>query len=421
MQITGMKYGAPLLKLADFPIPDILQSDATLDQLNAFIKKRGKCVVKPVFYGGVGKKGKAGLVQIVSTALEANTARKKLYFASHIFHSRVIQANGVTFEEFIPSSYEVYFNLSVSTITRKVNFTLTHHGGVDIEELPPDKIVESSFDPITGLKAYHIIDALSQLNAPREIISPLARYLPKLWELYNDYGFIMLEINPIRMENRNGRLVPVACDFKAQFDQDNPQWKRLNLPAEVFQSDLSPFEEEINRLRTYQGQSDVVVINPQGTVTSLMFGGGANSASTEILGERTTISTDFGGNPPYEKMYQMSRIVFKYWLEQSNVLLIIGGKANNTDIFVTFKGIFDALRDYISQKGRPDIYVLVGRGGPNLIKGMAYARDILDSLNLPYTFFGYDTSMVEVVQYAVDMDKWLNEKKKLTGGVKNAG
>ena len=411
MQITGMKFGAELLRLADFPVPEILSSDATLDELNRLIHKRGRCVVKPVFYGGVGKKGKAGLVKIVSGALEAVEAKKKLYFASRIFRERVIHANGVTFEEFIPSSYEIYFNLSVSTLTRKVNFTLTHHGGVDIEELPPDKVVESSFDAITGLKAYHIIDALTNLKAPREIISPLARFLPKLWELYNDYGFIMLEINPIRMENRNGRLIPVACDFKAQFDQDNPHWKRLNLPDEVFQTDLSPFEEEINQLRTYQGQSDVVIINPQGTVTSFMFGGGANSASTEILGDKATISTDFGGNPPYEKMYKIARIVFHHWLAQSHVLLIIGGKANNTDIFVTFKGMFDALRDHIAQSGRPDIYVVVGRGGPNLIKGMAYARDILDRLELPYTFFGYDTSIVDVVQYAVEMDNWLATKK----------
>lgn len=412
MQITGMKYGAPLLRLADFPVPHILSSDATLEELNRLIVQRGKCVVKPVFYGGVGKKGKAGLVKIVSTALEAMEAKKKLYFAGHIFHNRVITANGVTFEEFIPSSYEIYFSLSVSTVTRKVNFTLTHHGGVDIEELPADQIVESTFDPITGLKAYHIIDALTRLNAPGEIISPLARYLPKLWELYNDYGFIMLEINPIRMENRNGRLVPVACDFKAQFDQDNPQWKRLHLPVEVFQTDLTPFEEEINQLRTYQGQSDVVIINPEGTVTSFMFGGGANSASTEILGDKATISTDFGGNPPYEKMYSIARIVYRYWLQQSRVLLIIGGKANNTDIFVTFKGMFDALRDHAAHNGRPDIYVIVGRGGPNLIKGMAYARDVLDRLELPYTFFGYDTSIVDVVQYAVDMDNALAGQKE---------
>ncbi len=406
-----MRYGKQILDLADFPTPKVLFENATLEELDKMMKEQGKCVVKPIFYGGVGKKGKAGLVQIANSATDAFSAKRKLYFAQHFFHNRLIQANGVTFEEFIPSSYEIYFNLSVSTITRKVNFTLTHHGGIDIEELGPDKLYEGTFDPITGLKTYHIIDALSHLNAPLEIISPLAQQLPKLWNLYNDFGFTMIEINPIRMKMINGRLVPIACDFKAQFDRDNKQYKRLNLPEEIFATELSQFEEEINQLRTYQGQSDVVVVNPFGTVTAFMFGGGANSAATEILSEKATISSDFGGNPPYEKMYEISKIVFKYWLKQTNVLLIIGGKANNTDIYVTFKGMFDALRDIISQTGKQDFYVVVGRGGPNLIKGMSYARDILDNFSIPYKFFGYDSSMVEVVQYASELDDWFISQK----------
>ncbi len=411
MRLTGMKYGAPILKLADFPIPDVLDADATVDQIERLIKKRGKCVVKPIFYGGVGKKGKAGLVKIVSNASEALNAKQKLYFAEHTFHNERIQAHGVTYEEFIPSSYEIYFNLAVSTITRRVNFTITHHGGVDIEELDKTMIFEGSFDAITGLKSFHIIDALSNINAPAEILSPLTQYLPSLWHLYNDFGFTMIEINPIRMENRDGRLVPIACDFKAQFDQDNPLYKRLNIPEEVFLTDLSEFEIEINQLRTYQGQSDVVVINPLGTITPFMFGGGANSAATEVLAERTTISSDFGGNPPYSKMFQIASIVFKYWIKNANVLLIIGGKANNTDIYVTLKGVFDALKDYAAAHGRPDLYVVIGRGGPNLIKGFSYAANVLDNLEIPYKFFGYDSSMLEVIQYAVDIDNWMSKKK----------
>jgi succinyl-CoA synthetase beta subunit len=406
-----MKYGAPILKLAEFPIPEILDADATVDRIEALIEKRGKCVVKPVFHGGVGKKGKAGLVKIVDNASDALKAKQQLYFAEHTFHNERIQANGVTFEEFIPSSYEIYFNFSVSTVSRRVNFTITHHGGVDIEELDKTMIFEGSFDAITGLKSFHIIDALAEINAPAEIVSPLTQFLPSLWHLYNDFGFTMLEINPIRMENRNGRLIPVACDFKAQFDKDNPQYKRLNIPEEVFVTDLTEFEIEVNQLRTHQGQSDVVVINPKGTITPFMFGGGANSAATEVLSDKTTISSDFGGNPPYEKMYEIAKIVYKYWLKNANVLLIIGGKANNTDIYVTFKGIFDALKDYAAKNGRPDIYVVVGRGGPNLIKGFTYAANVLDNLEIPYKFFGYDSSMLEVIQYAVDMDNWLIDKK----------
>jgi succinyl-CoA synthetase beta subunit len=291
--------------------------------------------------------------------------------------------------------------------------TITHHGGVEIEELPKSKIQIVPFDPLTGLKSFHVSNALQELKAPAEIISPLVQNLPKLWDLYNNYGFTTLELNPIRMmPSQKGRLVPVACDFKCSFDIDDPAWKRLNLPSHLFASDYSEFEQEINQLRTYQGQSDVFVINDKGSITAPTFGGGANAMVTELLGDRATISSDFGGNPPYEKMNQISQIVFKYWLERSNVLFIIGGKANNTDIFETFRAMADAIRWYFQTYGPKPIFVVIGRGGPNLIRGMSYMKDTLDSLGLPYRIFGHDSAMSEVVNYAMKINEWMVKKGK---------
>ena len=88
------------------------------------------------------------------------------------------------------------------------------------------------FDPLTGLKAFVVANALSELDAPKEIISPLVQQLPKLWELFHNFGMTTLELNPIRMRpDATGRLTPVACDFKCGFDRDDPRWQRLDLPA----------------------------------------------------------------------------------------------------------------------------------------------------------------------------------------------
>ena len=138
--------------------------------------------------------------------------------------------------------------------------------------------------------------------------------------------------------------------------------------------DYSDFEQEINRLRTYQGQSDVYIINAQGTILTT-FGGGANSLVTQLLGDEAIISSDFGGNPPYEKMKEVALICFKHWLKQSNVLFIIGGRSNNTDIFETFRAMADALREHFSKLGPSPLFVVVGRGGPNLVRGMTAIRD----------------------------------------------
>src|SRR6478609_9597514 len=408
MQITGMLHGAKLLQFAGFPTSEILGPDASEEEIKALIDRHGSVFIKPVFKGGVGKKGKAGLLGRAKDLKTALKEKERLYFVEHRHGNQTAKANGVTFEGAVPAEHEVYFSISDSTRFRAPTMTLTHHGGVDIEELDKSQVAMLPFDPLTGLKAFVVANALTEIGAPKEIISPLVQQLPKLWELFHNFGMTTLELNPIRMrEDKKGRLTPVACDFKCGFDRDDPRWLRLKLPPHLFAADYSSFEQEINTLRTHQGQSDVYVINDKGTVLAPTFGGGANSLVTEMLGDAAIISSDFGGNPPYEKMKEVARICFKHWLKQANVLFIIGGKSNNTDIFETFRAMADALREHFSQHGATPLYVVIGRGGPNLVRGMGAMRDTFDALGLPYRIFGFDSDMSEVINYAQAVDSWM--------------
>jgi succinyl-CoA synthetase beta subunit len=408
MQVTGMLYGAKMLQFVGFPTAEVLGPDASEEEIRALIDKHGMIFIKPVFKGGVGKKGKAGLLGRAKDLKTALKEKERLYFVEHRHGNQIAKANGVTYEGAVPAEHEVYFSISDSTHFRAPTMTLTHHGGMDIEELDKSMVAQVPFDPLTGMKAFVVANALSRLNAPKQLISPLVQQLPRLWELYHDFGMTTLELNPIRMRpEKQGRLAPVACDFKCGFDRDDPRWQRLNLPAHLFAVDFSDFEQEINQLRTYQGQSDVYVINAKGTILAPTFGGGANSLVTELLGDDAIISSDFGGNPPYEKMKEVARICFKHWLKQTNVLFIIGGKSNNTDIFETFRAMADALREHFSQHGATPLYVVIGRGGPNLVRGMGAMRDTFDALGLPYRIFGFDSDMSEVINYAKAADAWM--------------
>ncbi|MEZ5627152.1 MAG: ATP citrate lyase citrate-binding domain-containing protein [Rhodocyclaceae bacterium] len=408
MQITGMLYGSQLLDFVDFPRAEVLGPDADEEAIKAMIERHGSVFVKPVFKGGVGKKGKAGLLGRARDLKSALAEKERLYFVEHRHGNQVAKANGVTFEGAVPAEQEVYFSLSVSTEFRAPTLTITHCGGMDIEEVDEKHIARVPFDALTGMKAFVVANALIDIGAPSEIISPLVQQLPKLWELYHNFGMTVLELNPIRMRpDRRGRLTPVACDFKCGFDRDDSRWHRLNLPPHLFAADYSDFEQEINQLRTHQGQSDVYVINDKGTILAPTFGGGANSLVTEMLGDDAIISSDFGGNPPYEKMKSVAAICFDHWLAQSNVLFVIGGKSNNTDIFETFRAMADALREHFSRHGPTPLFVVIGRGGPNLVRGMAVFRDTCEALGLPYRFFGFDSAMSEVVDYAREVNEWM--------------
>ena len=403
-----MLHGARLLQFVGFPATEVLGPAASEEELKDLIDRHGEIFIKPVFKGGIGKKGKAGLL---GRARDLNTAlaeKERLYFVEHHVAKLRAKANGVTFEAAVPARHEVYFSIGDSTHFRAPTMTLTHQGGVDIEQVDRRLVAQVPFDPLTGLKSFVVANALTEIRAPKEIISPLVQQLPKLWELFHNFGMTTLELNPIRMrEDAKGRLTPVACDFKCGFDRDDPRWLRLQLPAHLFAADYSHFEQEINQLRTHQGQSDVYVINDKGTVLAPTFGGGANSLVTQILGDDAIISSDFGGNPPYEKMRQVARICFKHWLSQANVLFVIGGQSNNTDIHETLRAIADALREHFSAYGPTPLYVVVGRGGPNLVRGMGAMRDSCEVLGIPYRIFGFDSDISEVIQYAKRVDAWM--------------
>ena len=99
-------------------------------------------------------------------------------------------------------------------------------------------------------------------------------------------------------------------------------------------------------------------------------------------------------------MYGTIERCLKHKLKDASLLLILGGKANNTLIDVTFQAIADALRDYFERRGPVEIPVVVGRGGPRLVQGMLALRKTLEDLRLPYVMFGPDTPITLVAEYA---------------------
>src|SRR3954471_12075539 len=170
MQMTGLLHGQKLLKLVDFPVTEVLGPEASEDEIKDLIDRKGQVFIKPVFRGGVGKKGKSGLIGRVKDLATALNERERLYFAEHRVGIASYKANGVTFEGGLPAEHEVYFSISDSTVFRAPTMTLTHHGGVDIEELDKGLVASIPFDPLTGLKAFVVANALTELNAPKQII-----------------------------------------------------------------------------------------------------------------------------------------------------------------------------------------------------------------------------------------------------------
>ncbi len=172
----------------------------------------------------------------------------------------------------------------------------------------------------------------------------------------------LAEINPWRI-TPDGR--PYACDFKAVIDEANYKSKAPGVIFPEYPESFSDLEGEMREwdASSHRGQAHVSDLGGS-RILPILFGGGVSAIITETLesaGGSPMFLSDFGGNPPYERMLGTAKICLNRRLAGAKLLLILGGKANNTMIDVTFQAIADALINYSEEKGPVSIPVVVGR------------------------------------------------------------
>src|SRR4030066_1718513 len=112
MQLTGLYWGHKLLRKVEYPHAEILGPEASVDEIKALIKKCGQVFIKPIFKGGVGKKGKSGLIGRASDIAAALKEKERLYFIEHKTGNNTAKADGVTFEGGVPAKHEGFFSIS---------------------------------------------------------------------------------------------------------------------------------------------------------------------------------------------------------------------------------------------------------------------------------------------------------------------
>jgi succinyl-CoA synthetase beta subunit len=307
-------------------------------------------------------------------------------------------------EEVIPAQLEIFTSITYNTVYMGPSLTISLEGGVDIEDVEASGKITIPVDVYQGLDAYQVSDVLIKLGCKQELISTISRAFISFWDMFISTGMQSAEINPWRV-TPGGKIF--ACDFKATFDEHNYKCKIPGMIFPDYPNTVSDFEEQMRvwDASSHQGQAHVTDL--QGTkILPILFGGGASAIITETLDAENgspMFLSDFGGNPPYERMYGTAKRCFDHKLKDAKLLLILGGKANNTYIDVTFQAIADALINYIEENGPIDIPVVIGRGGPRLIKGFLAMKQALDYLQLPYVIFGPDTPVTLVAEYAAKL------------------
>ena len=406
-QVTELTFLNHLAPRFSIPVPEHLTDEASGAEIREALARWGsKALVKPDIM--TGKRGKAGAVRTVTDYAEAQREMKQVQGK---------EINGCLprtayLVQYIPSETEIYTAITYDSRSLGPAMTISLAGGMDVEEIKDDQKITSPVDVYTGLGAYQAGEMLEKLQCPKKIVNQLSRHLVDFWDMFISTGMRMCEINPWRIGS-DGR--PFACDFKATFYEANFKFKNIGFELPEYPANVTPFEEEMAEWNasSYRGQAHVADLGGK-YILPILFGGGASTIIIETLiqnGVKPLFLSDFGGNPPYERMYGTAKICFEHNLEKTKLLLILGGKANNTLIDVTFKAIADALQDYVDQHGAIHIPVIIGRGGPQLVKGLLTMRDTLESLGLPHVIFGPDTPVTQVAEYAAKFTLEYTEKE----------
>ncbi len=358
----------------------------------------GEAIVKPDVIAG--KRGKSGAIVSVDNVQDAILQLRRV--STLEVNSKMPRTSYLV--EKIPAKFEMFTAITYNSLYLSPSLTISLEGGMDIEEVPESKKITIPIDVFQGIDAYQVSDLLDSLGCEKKFISQISRTIVSFWDMFISTGMQTAEINPWRVTYEG---VPYACDFKATIDETNYKSRVPNIKFPDYPESVSLFEEEMAAwsASSHQGQAHVSDMSGK-KVLPILFGGGASTIiieTLEVMGADPMFLSDFGGNPSYERMYGTARRCFDHKLADAKLLLILGGKANNTFIDVTFKAIGDALVDCASEIGSINIPVVVGRGGPRLAKGMTSLKKSLEYLKLPYVIFGPNTPVTLVAGYAAKL------------------
>lgn len=334
--------GKELLEKAGIPVPQ----SVLLTSANQKIDLNFPLVLKAQVLSG--KRADAGGILFADNQDELTQNLNEL-FGKTINNEQVTQ---VLVEEKIDFTNEYYLSISYDTDTRTPVLSLSREGGTGIEERVVDKIQIDPLDP--------------HQNLPGDIDQDL---LQKMIDLFFSEDCLLLEINPLVKTDKDNYL---ALDAKIKLDDNaasrHPDWKDYpdrSAPGHT------PTKRELDAKKIdegdYRGVAGSAFFDLPGDIAVMASGGGASLVALDALikaGGEPANYTEYGGNPPREKVAKLTRVV----LDKPGLhgLWVVGALANFTNIYETLSGFIDGLRD--AQKSlntRFDFPIVIRRAGPH--------------------------------------------------------
>ncbi len=358
-----------LFRNHDIPVPKGKVAHTAAEALAVAEEMGGFPVVlkAQIHAGGRGKGGGVQLAQsreevqrLADTIIGMTLVTKQTGPEGKLVH-KILVEEGLNIEK------ELYLSILPDRSTAKIVIIASAAGGMDIEEVAektPEKISKVQVDPLTGIKDHHCHEVATGLGLDSELTQKFIPILARLYTLFVECDFTLLEINPL-VVTREQEII--ALDAKVEVDSN----------ALFRQAEIREFRDisEEDELEAQAKEFNLNYINLDGNVGNMVNGAGLAMATMDLIqksGAAPANFLDVGGGASSE----MVENGFKIILGDENVkaiLINIFGGILRCDVLA--QGVVDAARKCAIQ-----VPVIVRMEGTNVDEGRKILAD--SGLNL---------------------------------------
>jgi len=335
-------------------------------------KDSGDYVVKAQVLASDRKKH--GGIKFAETREKAEKLREEMKGSKIKGH----KIENVLIEEKVDIEKEYYIAFFWDTESRKPVLLFSNDGGSGIEDRGVEKNVLRPEEDFSFLP--------EKLRSVAE----------KLFEAFLSEDMEFLEVNPLIFDGEKFVVVDalIELDDDASFRHDREYPERTEFAREKTEREINAEKIDENDHRGVAGKYTEL----EGDIGMMLAGGGASLTNMDALieaGGKPANYTEYGGNPPTEKVYRLSKIIMS---KELSGLLHVGGTANNTNIMRTMKGFVQALREE-----KPDYPIVIRRDGPQADEAFELLREVRDELNLEMELYRNDLPMTESSEKLMEM------------------
>ncbi|WP_414469676.1 ADP-forming succinate--CoA ligase subunit beta [Methanobacterium sp. ACI-7] len=319
----------------------------------------------------VGGRGKAGGIKFADTPEEAKTASSGLLGTE--IKGEIV--NRVLIEEKIDIQSEFYISVVMDRAAKKPLIMASTEGGVEIEEVAkntPEKIVKYHINPLDEFMPYQAREIARKMGVENHMISSMAGFIWKLYNVFKKYDATIAEINPLVLTPEG----LIAADAKLEIDDDS-LWRHKEFAK------LDEAKKEEFAYVTLEGNIAVIGNGAGLTLTGMDM--------INLYGGKPATFLDIGGGSSKEIVGRALNLVIAEPNVKVIFLNVLGGITRADDVA---KGVIDVMENV-----EREVPIVIRLTGTNEEEG----QRILTEAGI-----SFETSMEAAAKKAVELCESLN-------------